>query len=157
MKNGYLSNRSSPSRHKHDVHVRVVQLQPVPEWGAAVDAVDIQLQQQWLLVGRQQVSALLTDAHIGWVDQLQKTKCYEWRWFWKKCLYQVSSRITASPVNVAACGGITKLFRIFTFSIHSYMDSSVHQWFLVKLKTKPAASASLHASFLGRFFSFWPP
>jgi hypothetical protein len=36
------------------------------------------------------------------------------------------------------------------------MDSSVHQWFLVKLKTKPAASASLRASFLGRLFSLWP-
>ncbi len=77
VKNGYLSNRGSPSRHKHDVHVRVIQLQPIPEWGAAVDAVDIQLQQQRLLAGRQQVSALLADAHIGWVDQLQKTKCYE--------------------------------------------------------------------------------
>jgi hypothetical protein len=33
-----------------------------------VDAVDIQLQQQRLLAGRQQVSALLADAHIGWVD-----------------------------------------------------------------------------------------
>jgi hypothetical protein len=68
-------------------------------------------------------------------------------------LYQVSSIITASLVNVAACGGITKLFRIFTFSIHSYMDLSVHQWFLVKLKTKPAVSTLLRASFLGRLFS----
>ncbi len=59
------------------MHVRVVQLQPVPEWGAAVDILDIQLQRRWLLAGRQQVSALLVDAHIGWVDQLQRTKCYE--------------------------------------------------------------------------------
>ncbi len=57
----------------------MVQLQLIPEWGAAVDAVDIQLQQQRLLAGRQQVSALLADAHIGWVDQLQRIKCYERR------------------------------------------------------------------------------
>jgi hypothetical protein len=42
-----------------------------------MDVVDIQLQQQRLLAGRQQVSALLADMHIGWVDQLQRTKCYE--------------------------------------------------------------------------------